>query len=111
MNKINNFETFIQRLDESKTQREIAISTAVSKIKERYGNNIDEFLKSVQKDGVDVIKDYVVKVLEPYLNGIEAERRGKNGQLLFDFDGLIKGMITQCLVELELQIMKKQKPN
>ena len=39
-----NFEQFI--LEESCTQRTSAISTAVSKIKEEFGNTKEKFLKS-----------------------------------------------------------------
>ena len=47
MEKLNNFETFI-RLNESSTQRESAISMAVSKLKARYGDTLEKFLKNVK---------------------------------------------------------------
>ncbi len=111
MEKFNNFETFVQSLNEGKTQRETAIRTAVDKLKERYGYTNDKFVESVKEKGVDEIKNYIVKILVPFLKQIKAEEKMPNGLLKFDYDGLLSGLVCWCLVDLELQIMKKQKPN
>ena len=108
INKINNFETFI-RLNES-SARKLAIQTAVDKLKERYGDNNDKFVESVKEKGVDEIKDYVVKILLPFLKQIKVEEKEPNGLLKFDYDGLLAGLVSWSLVDLELQIIKKQKP-
>ncbi len=106
--KLKNFDAFI--LEKKNTQRETAISTAVSKLKERYGHTTDQFLMSVKKEGVDAIKDYILKILAPYMDKIETEEKEPNGLLRFDYDGLLSGLISWCLVELELQVIKKQRP-
>lgn len=43
------FDKFI--IEESCTQRTSAISTAVSKIKEKFGNTKEKFLKSAEEKG------------------------------------------------------------
>ncbi len=108
INKINNFETFI-RLNES-SARKLAIQTAVDKLKERFGNTNDKFVESVKEKGVDEIKDYIIKILVPFLKQIKAEEKMPNGLLKFDYDGLLSGLVCWCLVDLELQIIKKQNP-
>lgn len=108
ISKINNFETFIS-LNES-SARKLAIQTAVDKLKERYGDNNDKFLESVKEKGVDEIQGYINKILFPFLKQIAEQEKNPNGQLKFDFDGLLTGLVCWNLVELELQIIKKQKP-
>lgn len=106
MEKFLNFETFI--LEESSTQRESAISTAVSKIKEEFGDTTEKFLESAKERGVDDIKDFIVKTLEPYVERIEGqEMLQTNGKFRFDFDGLLSGLVSWLLVEIELDRMKK----
>lgn len=63
------FDKFI--IEESCTQRKSAISTAVSQIKSEFGDTKELFLKSAKEKGVDEIKDYIVKVLEPYVELVE----------------------------------------
>ena len=72
-----NFEQFI--LEESCTQRTSAISTAVSKIKEEFGNTKEKFLKSAEEKGVDEIKDFIVTVLDPYIEGVEGQEQDTAG--------------------------------
>ena len=112
MEKLNNFETFI-RLNESSTQRESAISTAVSKLKARYGDTLEKFLKNVKEKemGVDDVKDFLIKVLTPYLKRIEGQEKLQNSRFELDFDGLLSGLAAWSLVELDLQRMKKDKNN
>lgn len=107
MNKFNNFETFVQQLNESCTQRKSAISTAVSQLKARYGDTTDKFLKAAQGN-VDEVKDYLVEILTPYLDRIEAQEKLQNSRFGFDFDGLLSGLASWTLVELELAKMKKE---
>ncbi len=107
MNKFNNFETFVQQLNESCTQRKSAISTAVSHLKARYGDTTDKFFKAA-KGNVDEVKDYLVEILTPYLDRIEAQEKLQNSRFGFDFDGLLSGLASWTLVELELAKMKKE---
>lgn len=107
MEKFLNFETFI--LEESSTQRESAISTAVSQLKARYGDTTDKFLKTVKEKekGVDDVKDFLVEILTPYLDRIEGQEKLQNSRFGLDFDGLLSGLASWSLVELELQKTKK----
>lgn len=106
MEKLLKFENFI--LEEGCTQRNAAISTAVSKIKEEFGDTKEKFLEEAQKRGVDEIKDFIVKTLEPYVEGIEGQEiLQTKGKFRFDFDGLLSGLVSWMLVEIELDRMKK----
>lgn len=113
MEKLNDFETFVQNLNENCTQRESAISTAVSQLKARYGDTTDKFLKTVQEKekGVDDVKDFLVKVLTPYLDRIEGQEKLQNSRFGLDFEGLLSGLAAWTIVELELQKTKKDKDN
>ena len=73
-----NFEQFI--LEESCTQRTSAISTAVSKIKEEFGDTEEKFLEYAQEKGVDEIKDCIVKTLEPYIERVEGQEKVQTGE-------------------------------
>jgi hypothetical protein len=113
MEKLNDFETFVQNLNENCTQRESAISTAVSQLKARYGDTTDKFLKNVKEKekGVDDVKDFLVKVLTPYLDRIEGQEKLQNSRFGLDFDGLLSGLAAWTIVELELDRMKNKKEN
>ena len=107
MEKLLKFETFI--LEEGCTQRNAAISTAVSQLKARYGDTTDKFLKTVKdkEKGVDDVKDFLVEILTPYLDRIEGQEKLQNSRFGLDFDGLLSGLASWSLVELELQKTKK----
>ena len=103
-----NFEQFI--LEESCTQRTSAISTAVSKIKEEFGDTKEKFLKSAEEKGVDDIKDFIVKTLEPYVERVEGQEKVQTGEkFLLDFDELLSGLASWMLVEIEINKMKNKK--
>lgn len=104
--KIQNFDAFI--LNESRTQREreSTIADAVSKVKEKYGKTPQDFLKSARENGVDDVKDFIVKTVEPYIARIESQELFQNNA--FDFDGLMSGLVSWIIVELELDKMKKE---
>ena len=102
-----NFEQFI--LEESCTQRNSAISTAVSRLKEEFGDTKDEFLKSAEEKGVDVIKDFLVQTLEPYIERIEGQEILQTKEkFALDFDALLSSLTSWTLVELEIARMKKE---
>ena len=103
-----NFEQFI--LEESCTQRTSAISTAVSKIKEEFGDTKEKFLKSAEEKGVDDIKDFIVKTLEPYVERVEGQEKVQTGEkFILDFDELLSGLASWMLVEIEINQMKNKK--
>lgn len=102
------FEQFI--LEESCTQRTSAISTAVSKIKEEFGNTKEKFLKSAKEKGVDEIKDFIVQVLEPYIERVEGQEKVQIGEkYILDYDELLTGLASWMLVEIEINQMKNKK--
>lgn len=102
------FDKFV--IEESCTQRTSAISTAVSKIKEEFGNTKEKFLKSAKEKGVDEIKDCIVKTLEPYTERVETEEKVQTGQkFILDYDELLKGLASWMLVEIEINQMKNKK--
>ena len=113
MKKTNMFMTFERFiLEESCAQRNSAISTAVSRIKEEFGDTKEKFLKSAEQRGVDDIKDFIVQTLKPYLERIESqEKLQSNGRFLFDYDGLLVGLVSWMLVEMELGRLKNKKEN
>src|SRR5574344_3160150 len=83
--EFKNFDSFVKELNESCTQRNSAISTAESKIKEEVGNTKEKILKSAEEKGVDEIKDFLVQTLEPYIKQIEnQEKLQANGRFIFD---------------------------
>lgn len=103
-----NFEQFI--LEESCTKRTSAISTAVSKIKEEFGDTKEKFLKSAEEKGVDDIKDFIVKTLEPYVERVEGQEKVQTGEkFILDFDELLSGLASWMLVEIEINQMKNKK--
>lgn len=105
--KFMNFERFI--IEENCTQRNSAISTAVSKIKEKFGDTKEKFLKSAKERGSSEIKDVIVKTLEPYIERIESQEILQTKEkFALDFDGLLTGLVSWILVELELEKMKKK---
>lgn|SRR5574344_1203030 len=103
------FDKFI--IEESCTQRTSAISTAVSKIKEKFGNTKEKFLKSAEeKGGVDEIKDCIVKTLEPYIERVEGQEKVQTGQkFILDYNELLKGVVSWMLIEIEINQMKNKK--
>lgn len=110
--EFKNFDLFVQGLNENCTQRNSAISTAVSKLKEEFGDTKEKFLKSAEDKGVDEIKDYLVQTLEPYIERIEGQEILQTKEkFALDFDGLLSGLASWVLVELELAKMKKEHKN
>lgn len=108
--KLKDFDSFI--LEEACTQRTSAISTAVSKIKEEFGNTKEKFLKSAKEKGVDEIKDFIVQVLEPYIERVEGQEKVQTGEkIILDFDELLRGLASWMLIEIEINQMKKKKEN
>ena len=108
--KLKDFDSFI--LEEACTQRTSAISTAVSQIKAEFGDTKETFLKSAKEKGVDEIKDYIVKVLEPYVERVEGQETLQTREkVILDYDELLKGLASWMLVEIEINQMKKKKEN
>ena len=106
MEKLKCFDQFV--LEERCAQRTSAISTAVSRIKEIFGDTKEKFLKSAKERGVDDIKEFVVQTLKPHLDRIDSQEILQNGgRPTFDYDELLSGLVSWILVEIEVERMKK----
>ena len=61
---------------------------------------------------MDEIKDYIVKVLEPYVERVEGQEKLQTREkVILDYDELLKGLASWMLVEIEINQMKKKKEN
>lgn len=101
---LKDFTTFVAGLNEDFAQRKSAIATIVSKIKDEFGQNATEFIASTKENGVDAIKDFIVKTVEPNIDRIQSQT---NGIYNFDFDALLEGLVSWII--MELQFMKDDK--
>ena len=104
------FDDFI--LEEGSSQRNAAISSAVSRLKEKFGDTKEKFLQSAKERGVDEIEDFIHQTLEPYVERIESqEKLQNNGRPTFDYNGMLAGLVSWILVEIEVGKMKKSNKN
>ena len=107
---IMDFESFLLEKKTANTQREDTIADAVKKIKDEYGHNTTEFIASAQKKGVDAIKDFISKIVEPYIDRIQSQNElPLNGRFNLDYDGLLSGLVSWIIVELQLTKKDKSK--
>ena len=95
--KLKDFDTFVQGLNESHTKKKNSIETAVSEIKQRYGDTPKDFLAAVQKTGMDKVKDFIVKSVKPQID------LTKTNDPNVDYDGILTGLVTWVMLELQLQ--------
>ena len=106
--EFKDFDSFVQGINENCTQRNSAISTAVSKLKDEFGDTKEKFLKSAEEKGVDEIKNCLAQILEPYIERIEGQEILQTKEkFALDFDALLSGLASWTLVELEIAQMKK----
>ena len=61
-------------------------------------------METAKKRGVDHIQQYIVRNLQPYLDQVERPELFQNG---FDYDGMLAGLVSWLLVELEVKRMKE----
>lgn len=96
--KLKDYDTFVKELYESRIQKKSsAVKTAVDKIKENYGDNARDFIAAVSKDGVDSVKAFIVKAVQPI-------DRLNPRELNPDYDNILLGLV--CWIMLELQLNK-----
>lgn len=108
LDNLLSFDAFI--LEEGSSQRNAAIATAVSRLKEKFGDTKEKFLEYAKERGVEDIKEFILKTLEPYVERIESqEKLQNNGRPTFDYDGMLAGLVSWILVEIEVGRMKKSK--
>ena len=104
MKKLDNFKSFDDFILEGSTRRADTIEKVVKKLKKEFGNSKEDFLDTARNQGVDFIKEFILKNLQPYLEQIERPKLFQNG---FDYDGMLAGLVSWILVELEVEKMKK----
>ena len=107
LDNLLSFDAFI--LEEASPQRNAAIGVAVSRLKEKFGDSKEKFLKYAKERGVEEIKDFILQTLEPYIERIESQEKLQNGRPTFDYDGMLAGLVSWILVEIEVGKMKKSK--
>ena len=95
--EFKDFDTFVRELNENRNQKKSAVENAVNKIKEKYGDNAKDFIAAVSKDGVDDVKDFIAKTVQPI-------ERLNPRELNPDYDNILLGLV--CLIMLELQLNK-----
>ena len=98
--KLKDYDTFVKELYESRIQKKSSVvKTAVDKIKEKYGDNARDFIAAVSKDGVDDVKDFIAKTVQPI-------ERLNPRELNPDYDNILLGLV--CWITLELQLEKNK---
>ena len=97
MLKLKDFDTFVQGLNENHAQKKNFVAAAVDKIKERFGQNASDFIAAIKKTGVDKVKDFIVHSVIPEID------RSKTIELEADYDGILTGLVSWILIELQLQ--------
>jgi hypothetical protein len=97
--EFKDFDTFVRELNENRNQKKSAVENAVNKIKEKYGDNARDFIAAVSKDGVDDVKDFIAKAVQPI-------ERLNPRELNLDYDNILLGLV--CWITLELQLEKNK---
>lgn len=97
--ELKDFDTFVKGLNENRTQKKSAVAYAVDKIKEKYGDNARDFIATVSKDGVDDVKAFIVKAVQPI-------DRLNPRELNPDYDNILLGLV--CWIMLELRLKKEE---
>ena len=99
MFELKDYDTFVRELNENRNQRKSAIENAVNKIKEKYGDNARDFIAAVSKDGVDDVKDFIEKTVQPI-------ERLNPRELNPNYDNILLGLV--CWIMLELRLKKEE---
>ena len=97
MFELKDYDTFVRELNENRSQKKSAVENAVNKIKEKYGDNARDFIAAVNKEGVDSVKDFIAKNVQPI-------ERLNPRELNPDYDNILSGLV--CWIVLELQLNK-----
>ena len=97
MFELKDYDTFVKELNENRSQKKSAVENAVNKIKEKYGDNARDFIAAVNKEGVDSVKDFIAKTVQPI-------ERLNPRELNPDYDNILSGLV--CWIVLELQLEK-----
>lgn len=102
--ELKDFDSFIMERKESNVKRDSFIEKAVSKIKKEFGATAKDFITTAKQKGVDEIQGFIVKTVEPYLDKTE----GEDGELFYDYDSLLSGLVSWVLFTMELKTDNKK---
>ena len=105
----------------SETGEEIELSDVVkdtdsfveafkSSFKNKYGSLKDprQFLDNVKENGgVDGLRNFIIDTVKPYIEKIIAQE--KLTGISMDYNDILRGLISSCIVELQLQQLTKDK--
>ena len=106
--KLKDFDSFI--LEQKSTQRNSAVETALSQVKAKYGSLKDprQFLDNVKENGgVDGLRKFIIDTVNPYIEKIIAQE--KLTGISMDYNDILRGLISSCIIELQLQQLTKDK--
>ena len=109
MDTIKNYNEFVFENSKANAKRKSAISICLSKVKEKYGNDMATFVKSMKKSGAqDELKELIDKTLEPYVQSVQNQGILQSGHTLdISYDELVRGCI--CWIYLQKKIaMEKE---
>ena len=95
--ELKDYDSFVKELNENRSQKKSAVENAVNKIKEKYGDNARDFIAAVNKEGVDSVKEFIAKTVQPI-------ERLNPRELNPDYDNILSGLV--CWIVLELQLNK-----
>ncbi len=100
--ELKDFDSFILERKENNAKRDSFVEKAVSKIKKEYGLTATDFISATRKRGVDDVRDFITKTVEPFID----ENGGE--ELYYDYDSLLAGLVSWILFETELKLDKKR---
>lgn len=102
--EIKDFDSFLLERKENSAKMDTFIEKAVSKIKKEFGLSATDFITSAKQKGVDEIQDFIIKTVEPYVE----KNEGGEGELFYDYDSLLFGLVSWVLFTIELKNDKKR---
>lgn len=100
--ELKDFDSFILERKEKNAKRDSFVEKAVSKLKKEFGLTATDFIAATRKRGVDEVRDFIAKTVEPFID----ENGGE--ELHYDYDSLLAGLVSWILFETELKLDKKR---
>ena len=100
--ELKDFDSFILERKENNAKRDSFVEKAISKIKKEFGLTATDFIAATRKRGVDEVRDFIAKTVEPFID----ENGGE--ELFYDYDSLLAGLVSWILFETELKLGNKR---
>jgi len=108
MEKIMNFKDFDTFILEDCSQKKSAVETALKQVIEKFGSLKEPkvFLQNVKENGgVDGLRNCVINAITPYIPKIIDKEKYTETQK--NFDDILRGLISSCIIELQLKRLTK----